>query len=150
MNEEDEGKDGFGMEDVEEAGVVRAVLEELAERVEGVVADEEDCELPVDAWRREMLGIWSLAEGGCVGEVEVFSVLSALSSSSSSSRSSSPSVSSVSSIAESSSKGCSSELSLLGSSLDNRIFWYSSHSLSTLLRAGGSRFSKLADRHSKQ
>jgi len=33
----------------EEAGVVRAVLEELAERVDGVVADEEDCELVFDA-----------------------------------------------------------------------------------------------------
>jgi hypothetical protein len=29
----------------EEAWLVRAMLEELADRVEGVVADEEDCEL---------------------------------------------------------------------------------------------------------
>lgn len=33
---------------VEEAGVVRAALEELAERVEGVEG-EEDCEVGVDA-----------------------------------------------------------------------------------------------------
>lgn len=57
LNVEVEGKDEWGMDDVEEAGVVRAVLDELAERVEGVVADEEDCELGVDACRREMLGI---------------------------------------------------------------------------------------------
>lgn len=43
------------MEVVEEAGVVSAVLEELAERVQGV-EDEEEFALGVDAWRRDMLG----------------------------------------------------------------------------------------------
>lgn len=51
------------MDVVEEAGVVRAELEELAERVDGVEA-EEDCDLGDDAWRRDMLG--SLGRGtGC-------------------------------------------------------------------------------------
>lgn len=43
------------IEVVDEAGVVRAMLEELAERVDGV-EDEEEGELDVGAWRREMLG----------------------------------------------------------------------------------------------
>ena len=43
------------IEVVEEAGVVRAALDELAERVVGV-EDEEDCEVGFDAWRRDMLG----------------------------------------------------------------------------------------------
>jgi hypothetical protein len=47
---------GVEMEVVEEAGVVRAVLEELAERVDGV-EDEDDRELGVEACRRDMLGI---------------------------------------------------------------------------------------------
>ena len=41
---------------LEVAGVVSAVLEELAERIDGV-EDEDDCDVGVDAWRRDMLGI---------------------------------------------------------------------------------------------
>lgn len=44
------------MEVVEEAAVVSAVLEELAERVEGV-EEEEEREPGVGARRRDMLGI---------------------------------------------------------------------------------------------
>lgn len=47
---------GLEIDVVDEAGVVRKVLEEFAERVEGV-EDEEDLELGVRAWRRDMLGI---------------------------------------------------------------------------------------------
>lgn len=77
-------------------------------------------------------------------------VVSSVSSSSSSSGLASPSVSAVSSIVGSSSEGRSSGVSLLGPFSNSRLFWYSSHSPSTLLSARGSLSSKLASRHSKQ
>jgi hypothetical protein len=40
----------------EEAAVVRAVLEELAERVDGVVDEDDEFEDGVDACRRDILG----------------------------------------------------------------------------------------------
>lgn len=111
------------IEVVEEAGVVvRAVLEDLAERVEGV-EEEEDRELGIDACRRDMLGSWGRGAGG-PSEVDVWVVLlSPMFSSSSSSGLSSSSVSSVSSIAESSAKDPSSDSWLCDASSGRRLFW---------------------------
>jgi hypothetical protein len=55
----------------EEAGVVRAVLDEFAERVDGVVADEEDFEPAFDAWRRDILGSRGRGESACVVRVDI-------------------------------------------------------------------------------
>lgn len=104
----------------------RAACEEVAERDEGVEEDEAvDGE---DAWRRDMLGRRRVEDEGSES-----SSSASLSSRSSSSSSSSSAVSSVSGI-------------LAPSSED----WYAAHSSSTWLKLSDSRFSKLADRTSKQ